>query len=224
MLTANTHTAGQSVTSQDLIWHLNKKANSAAIKTSINCQYEAMVAVHAKARGDPKGNKGKPKGKGKGKEKRHCDNCEKDGHTKDQCFEDGGGMAGKAPDWWLKKHKGKGKDKADKLKSVNAVETEENDKNYAFLTFLTIDTPNNAIGNNVALAITSGHSHEAHTASPSASVIIDCGASSHFSPSHKKFLNYQEINPEPVRAADGCTFSTLGRGNLCICLPMKEGE
>ncbi|KAG6867201.1 hypothetical protein C0995_005339, partial [Termitomyces sp. Mi166 len=133
-------------------------------------------------------------------------------------------MAGKAPDWWLKKHKSKGKDKADKLKSANAVETEENDENYAFLTFLTIDTPDNAISNNVALAITSGHSHKAHAASPFAGVIIDCGVSSHFSLSHEKFLNYQEINPEPVCAADGCTFSTLGRGDLRICLPMKEGE
>ncbi|KAG6892891.1 hypothetical protein C0995_002121 [Termitomyces sp. Mi166 len=183
MLAANACAAGRSVTSQDLIWHLNKEANSAAIKTSINRQHEAI---------------GKPKSKGKSKEKRHCDNCKKDGHTKDQCFEDGGGMAGKAPDWWLKKHKGKGKDKVDKLKSANAVETEENDENYAFLTFLTIDTPDNAIGNNVALAVTSGHSHKAHTASPSAGVIIDCGTSSHFSLSHKKFLNYQEINSEPV--------------------------
>ncbi|KAG6869750.1 hypothetical protein C0995_000750, partial [Termitomyces sp. Mi166 len=114
-LAANAHAAKQSVTSQDLIWHLNEKGNSAVIKTSINRQHEVMVAAHAKAQGDSKGNKGKPKGKGKGKEKHHCDNCKKDGHTMDQFFEDGGGMAGKAPDWWLKKHKGKGKDKVDKL-------------------------------------------------------------------------------------------------------------
>ncbi|KAG6894007.1 hypothetical protein C0995_015334 [Termitomyces sp. Mi166 len=131
-LAANAHASGQSVTSQDLIWHLNEEANSAAIKASINHQHKVMVAVHAKAQGSPKGNKGKPKGKGKGKEKHHCNNCEKDGHTKDQCFEDGGGMAGKASDWWLKKHKSKGKDKADKLKSANAVETKENDKTMLF--------------------------------------------------------------------------------------------
>ncbi|KAG5341023.1 hypothetical protein C0989_012227 [Termitomyces sp. Mn162] len=35
-LTANTCTAGQSVTKQDLIWHLNEEANSVAIETSIN--------------------------------------------------------------------------------------------------------------------------------------------------------------------------------------------
>ncbi|KAG6858216.1 hypothetical protein C0995_001715, partial [Termitomyces sp. Mi166 len=132
-----------------------------------------MVAAHAKARGDSKGDKGKPQGKGKGKEKHHCDNCKKDGHTKDQCFENGRGMAGKASDWWLKNYKGKGKDKVDKSKSVNTVKTKENDKNYAFLTFLTIDTPNDAISDNIALAVTSDHSHKAHAASPSAGIIID---------------------------------------------------
>ncbi|KAG6891823.1 hypothetical protein C0995_007413, partial [Termitomyces sp. Mi166 len=64
-LAANTRATGRSVTSQDLIWHLNEEANSAAIKTSINRQHKTMVAAHTKAQGDPKRNKSKPKGKGK---------------------------------------------------------------------------------------------------------------------------------------------------------------
>ncbi|KAG6884174.1 hypothetical protein C0995_010767 [Termitomyces sp. Mi166 len=190
-LATSAHTSGKPTTSQDLIWHLIKEANSAVIKNNINCQHEAVVAACAKAQAESKDNKGK------GKEKCHCNNCDKDGHTNNQCFEEGGGMAGKAPDWWLKKHKGKGKDKA---KSANAAKTEKNDKNYAFLIFLTIDTPSNSTGDNVALTVMSGHSHEAHTASPSAGVIINCGASSHFSLFHDKFLNYQEISPESVHA------------------------
>ncbi|KAG6860197.1 hypothetical protein C0993_003124, partial [Termitomyces sp. T159_Od127] len=139
-LATSARTSGKSVSSQDLIWHLNEEANSAAIETNINRQHEAMVAAHTEARGNTKSSKEKGKSKSKGKDKRHCDNCDKNGHTKDQCFEDGGGMAGKAPDWWLKKHKGKGKDKS---KSANAAEAEEKEENYAFLTCLTIDTTDN---------------------------------------------------------------------------------
>ncbi|KAG6860174.1 hypothetical protein C0995_014795, partial [Termitomyces sp. Mi166 len=89
--------------------HLNKEANSAAIKTNINCQYETMIVAHAK--GDFRDGKKKGKSKSKDKEKQHCDNCNKDRHTKDKCFEDDGG---KAPEWWLQKHKDKSKDKVDK--------------------------------------------------------------------------------------------------------------
>ncbi|KAG5721572.1 hypothetical protein E4T56_gene13059 [Termitomyces sp. T112] len=220
MLAMSACTSGKSVSNQDLIWHLNKEANSAAIETSINHQHEAMIAAHAKACGSSKDEKGKSNRR----ENCHCDNCKRDGNTKDKCFEDGGGMVGKAPKWWLKKHKEKEKDKADKSKSANAAITEEKEENYAFLTCLTINTPNYDIGDNVALAVMSRHSHEAHATSPSTSIIIDCGASSHFFPSHKKFLNYQEISPEPVHAANGHTFSTLSRGDLHICLPMKTGE
>ncbi|KAG6865436.1 hypothetical protein C0993_008024, partial [Termitomyces sp. T159_Od127] len=110
---------------------------------------------------------------------------EEDGHTKERCFEEGGGMVGKAPEWWLKKHKGKGKDKADKGKSANAAETEDKEENYAFLNSLAIDTPDINANENVTLAVTSGHNHKAHAASPSAGIIIDCSASSHFLPSHE---------------------------------------
>ncbi|KAG5348778.1 hypothetical protein C0989_008278 [Termitomyces sp. Mn162] len=145
-----------------------------------------MVAAHAKAKDESKDGEGKSKSKGKSKDKHHCKNCNKNGHTEDQCVEDGSRMARKVPDWWLKKHKGKGKEKMDKTKSANAVKAEEKDENYAFLSFLIIDTSNHIANDNVALAIISGHSHEAHAVSPLAGIIIDCGTSSHFSPSHEK--------------------------------------
>ncbi|KAG5719565.1 hypothetical protein E4T56_gene14204 [Termitomyces sp. T112] len=108
---------------------------------------------------------------------------------------------------------------------ANVAKTEDkSEDNYAFLTFIPIDTPDYPANKNIALAITLGHSHEAHAASPSAGITIDCSASSHFSPSCDKFLNYQEINPEPVHAADGHTFSALGQGGLHISLSMKAGE
>ncbi|KAG5335562.1 hypothetical protein C0989_001004 [Termitomyces sp. Mn162] len=151
-LATNACITGKPMSSDDLIWHLNKEANNATIKTSINQQHEAMVAAHAKARGNPKL---------------------------------------KVTAWRIKKHKGKGNNKADKSKLANIAKTKEKDENYAFLTFLTIDTPDNDSSDNVAFAVTSGHNHKAHAASPSAGVIINCGASSHFLLSHKKLLNYQ---------------------------------
>ncbi|KAG6860365.1 hypothetical protein C0995_012228 [Termitomyces sp. Mi166 len=236
LLPINLFVTGKPVSSQNLIWHINEEANNAAIKSSINQHHKAMVTAHAKSRGETKDAKGKSKSKGKEKDKCHCGNCGKDGHTDNYYSEEGRGMAGKAPDWWVKNHKSKEKapdwwvknhksKEKDKAKSTNTTKTEDkSEDNYAFLTFIPIDAPDYPANENVALTVTSGHCYEAHAASPSCSIIIDCGASSHFSPSHNKFLNYQEINPEPVHAADGCTFSTLSQGDLCISLPMKEEE
>ncbi|KAG6901386.1 hypothetical protein C0995_012650 [Termitomyces sp. Mi166 len=160
-LMANAHATRKLVTSQDLIWHLNKEANSAAIGVNIDHQHEAMMVTHAKAQGKSKDGKNKSKNKGK----------------------DGRGMAGKALNWWIKKHKEKDKDKINKSKLNNvaeATETDEKEENYVFLTSLTINADENDNDDNVALAITSGHNDKAHAVSPSASIIIDCGASRHF--------------------------------------------
>ena len=42
---------------------------------------------------------------------------------------------------------------------------------------------------------------------------------------HKsQFKTFCEISPEPIRAADGHTFSALGKGDIGIELPMGEGN
>ncbi|KAH6901143.1 hypothetical protein BKA70DRAFT_1108939, partial [Coprinopsis sp. MPI-PUGE-AT-0042] len=46
--------------------------------------------------------------------------------------------------------------------------------------------------------------------------IVDCGASSHFTPLKDELINYQSIKPEPIRAADGRVFYAEGRGDLKI--------
>ncbi|KAG5715761.1 hypothetical protein E4T56_gene13744 [Termitomyces sp. T112] len=63
---ANACITKKPISSKDLIWHLNKEANNAAIKTSINQHHEAMVMAHAKAKSESKGAKEKAKSKGKG--------------------------------------------------------------------------------------------------------------------------------------------------------------
>ncbi|KAH0583133.1 hypothetical protein H2248_011019 [Termitomyces sp. 'cryptogamus'] len=62
-------TSGKSVSSQDLIWHLNEEANSTAIKSNINCQHKVMIVAHTKACGDPRDTKEKGKSKSKNKDK-----------------------------------------------------------------------------------------------------------------------------------------------------------
>ena len=76
----------------------------------------------------------------------------------------------------------------------------------------------------VALVVTLGHNLEAYTISSSSGIIIDCGASSHFSPDKSKFINYCEIDPEPIRAADGHTFSAMGKGDIQIRLPINNNS
>ena len=71
-----------------------------------------------------------------------------------------------------------------------------------------------------ALVCTSDFRSEAHAIPNYSESIIDSGASRHFSPDQSKFLNYEKfINSEPIRAADGRTFSALGKGDLRIFLP-----
>ncbi|KAG5633603.1 hypothetical protein DXG03_006943, partial [Asterophora parasitica] len=113
-LTTTARNAGKTVTSDKLRWHLIEEADNQMYEDNINKSNQAMLAAHAAQSKTSKGTGGSSKSKGKSdKPKRHCDNCGKDGHTQDQCFSEGGGKAGEAPNWWVKKNgksKGKGKE------------------------------------------------------------------------------------------------------------------
>ncbi|KAG6814622.1 hypothetical protein H0H87_007185, partial [Tephrocybe sp. NHM501043] len=111
-------TSGKPTTSKELIWHLTEEANSKTIEDNINKQHEAMISTHTKSKGKSNNSKKKSKSKSKAKDFCHYSNCNKDGHTDDQCFAEGRGMAGKAPKWWVKKNSGKSKGKG-KGKSAN---------------------------------------------------------------------------------------------------------
>jgi hypothetical protein len=189
-----------------VIWHLTEEATSVEIEDNINKSNAAMMASASK-----------PKGKGKDKEKSNksdvlctnTPNCGRRGHTKDQCWEKGGGKEGQAPDWWKKKAK-------DKKASANSAENETKEKDepddYAMLATIPDDE--------AAITCTSDFHSEAHTVSNKSRIIIDSGASRHFSPDRSKFLNYEEfVNQEPIRAADGRTFHALGKGDIKITFP-----
>ena len=208
-LSTTARQTGKKLTASDVIWHLTEEATSVEIEDNINKLNAAMMASTSK----PKEEKGKGKSKSKSsKDEIICTNtpnCGRKGHTKDQCWEKGGGKEGQAPDWWKKKTKGKTSANVAENKSAEKDEPED----FAMLasTFPDDDT---------ALTCTSDFQFEAHAASNQCGIIIDSGASRHFSPNHSKFLNYQEfINHEPIRAADGRTFHALGKGDIQIMLP-----
>ena len=177
-----------------------------------------MAAAHAKA----SGNSCSQDTKGKEKRKK-CTNCKKSGHLKEDCFQKGRGKADNPPDWWKEKVT-KAKEKGNK--SVNAANKESDDKDNNNYAIVAINVENEIDKDipNIALIITSGHDHNAHAALKSTGVIIDCGASSHFSPDKAIFIDYHEIPPEPVKAADGHTFSAIGKGNLKVNLPTCSGH
>ena len=194
--------------SASLIWHLNEEANNTAIEANINWVNAAMIATHSRASGSTSGGTG---GKGKDKEKsksgngRKCTNCKRKRHVKETCFTKRGGKEHDVLDWW--------KEKKEPEKSANmASKDSKQDNNYALLTIPAEDA-------NFALVVTSEHNHQAHAIASSIGIIIDCGTSSHFSPDRTKFLDYEDIDPEPIKAADGHSFSVISKGDICVMLP-----
>src|SRR5271168_4870543 len=193
---ASSRTSGKTLSVHDLITFIYEEADNKTAEKHVDKAKEnsAMVA-----------NKGK--GKLKAKSDKYCDNCTKKGHTKENCFAKGGGKESEAPDSWKKKFR---KDES-KGTAANTVKKEE--ENVAFLAYT----------ENFALAVTSDFQKEAlATGILKRGTIIDCGASSHFSPEREKFLNYQELSPIPIRAANGRTFHALGKGDLKVLLPMGK--
>ena len=200
-LSATAHQTGRKLTSADVIWHLTEEATSIEIEDNINKSNAAMLATTSKSKG------GKTS-----RNDRLCDNCGRKGHTSNQCFEKGGGKEGQAPEWWKKSRENKANANVAESKKV-----EDEPENYAMASvILSDDTPDDPR----ALVCTSDFHSEAHAAANHTGSIINSGASRHFSPERAKFLNYVEFaNSEPIRAADGRTFSALGKGDLETYLP-----
>ncbi len=211
--------------SDNLIWHLVEEVSTIKLEASVNKSHAALAAAHGKSnKGHSENGKGKDR-KGKGKKSGpKCSNFKMKGHTDDNCFSKGRGKEHEAPNWWKQKQEAKAKEMK-KTESANmAARSSSKCENHAYLTvgltdFVPLDNEDFDY-----LVITSGHNHEAYGVSSSTDLIVDCGASSHFSPDKFKFVNFETISPEPIRAADGHTFSAIGRGDLIVTLPVKDGE
>ena len=165
-----------------------------------------------------KGKKGGNSSTKREKSDKKCGNCKKKGHTEDNCFALGGGKESEATDWWKERFgKGKKSESKGKSSSANVAEDKKPDaeEDYAFL----IDS------DDIALVCTSDFHEEAFKAGlTSPSIIIDCGASSHFTPDRDKLFDYEKLSTLPIRAADSRTFAAHGRGKMKILFPMGEGK
>src|SRR5882672_9355402 len=173
---------------------------STAVEDNINKSNAAMATQQQSQKGKGKGRESKSK------DERHCTNFSKDGHTKDQCWEKGGGKEGQGPcKWWEKSKK---KDKSNGASNTNTANKAEMTENMAFTTI----GPSCEDDEDSGPTIPSDFSPEAHSTFIPPGVIIDSSAMAHFSPNRLRFLNYREITPELIQAADGCTFNALRKG------------
>jgi transposase InsO family protein len=134
-------------------------------------------------------------GKWKLRLKGKCWNCQKPGHKSDECWSKGGGKEGQGPN--------------QKKEAANAA-TDANTSNggtqtnHAFLSTLDVAA--------ISVAMNG----------PTTNLIIDMGASRHFSPARELFKNYETINPIPITTADGHTFKAIGKGDVLVRLPNEQ--
>jgi len=169
----------------DLIAFIIEEAQHRVINDERTKTAESALAARAKKTGKPKGKK-----KDNSQSDVVCENCDKPGHSKPDCWSKGGGKEGQGP-----RHKKKGK------KSETVVVAAEDDKEDLFAFTCTsdyvavaesIDVPKSRLG-----------------------TCMDSGASQHYCPDRSKFTDYKPIERK-ITTADGRTLTTAGMGDLHI--------
>jgi hypothetical protein len=142
----------------------------------------------------------KPKGNKKNKPQSDvtCENCDRPGHSKPDCWSKGGGKEGQGP-----RQKKKGK-------TNEAIIVVADDDNSELFTFTcTLDY--------VALA------NSLDVPKPRLGTCIDSGASRHYCPDRTKFTEYKQVKRK-ITTADGRTLTTAGVRDLHIELPNGSGK
>ena len=184
----NKLSGGQSsgIKSDDLIAFLIEEAQHRLINEQRSKNAEIALTAYSKT-------KGKNKGPNKEKKDEGCGNCERKGHTAENCFAKGGGKEGQAP--WQNKGK--------KIETATVVSAkDEEEEMFAFT--CTSDYTDVAVTTPIAKS-TFG-------------TCIDSGASNNYSPDRTKFSNYQEIDRD-ITTADGRIIKAIGMGDLHLELP-----
>ena len=188
-------TQSTTMKSDDPIDFIMEEAHHHIISDEWNKNAESALAARSKGTG--KSNK---KRKDKSKQNVTCDNCHKDGHTKEQCYSKGGGGEGQVP-----RQKAKAKAKESET-AVVATNNEEGDL-FAFT----------CMSHYVAMA------DQIEVPKSRLGTCIDSRASRDYCPDRSKFFNYKAIQCN-IMTADGSTLKAIGSGDLHLELPNGSGK
>ena len=157
---------------------------------------ESALLAHAKKakKSDPCKAKKNPKAN----PDEHCDNCSKDGHTKEECWSKGGGKEGQGPRQKIPKKGAKPTDSA-----VIADNKQNHDDLFMFTCATSFAT---VVANSDAPELQLG-------------ACLDSGASNHYFPDCSKFVNYRQIHGCEIIVADRHSLKAIGIGDVQIDLP-----
>jgi len=188
------------MTAADLIAFFIEEAEHQVIEEERTNQAESALLAHStKAIAKPE----KPSKHGNKSSGTVCENCNKSGHNKANCWSKGGDKEGQGPH--SKKNKSSKKNTATSTESaVVAV----NDDLFAFTCTSDFRDANKDLDGTKSQI----------------EAIIDSGASRHFTPNKAKLINFKPISSNPIKAADARTFKAEGMGDLPIHLPNEKGK
>jgi len=147
-----------------------------------------------------------------------CTNCSKKGHTKENCWAEGGDKAGQGPKGrGNRKGKGKATEKAAKAAEKDeepdgAWLTRVNDKDW-FVELADKVTPDLIYDTEDAYMKTFSHALLAgeNLDSSEHMELFDSGTSHHMSSYRNQFIDYKVIVPKSITAADNHTFQAIGK-------------
>ncbi|KAI6138062.1 hypothetical protein BKA82DRAFT_167060 [Pisolithus tinctorius] len=137
-----------------------------------------------------------------------CFNCGWTGNRAENCWEEGGGKAGKAPKGWKPRGKkdmsGKDSRGGKANAAAEATSTEPDAVWLAEYSTGGVDEPETTSALPYAtLALADS------MLSTTMVELYDSGASQHLSPHRDHFINFETIPPKPITAADKCTFNAI---------------
>ncbi|TFY74272.1 hypothetical protein EWM64_g9740, partial [Hericium alpestre] len=184
---------GKTILPMTIISHVNEEFDRRAIKAQLDKVDTALiVGSDPKKRGTSRGTHGNSNGSGSSvKSDVKCSNCGCCFHNAANCWQKGSRKKGQGPN---RKGKSSGKDKdSDRKGTANVAAALE--IHFAF-SALAATTPESALTR-----------------------CIDTGASHHYSPFRSEFLNFHQITPKPIVAADKRVFFATGRSDVIITFP-----
>ncbi|KAJ2921695.1 hypothetical protein H1R20_g15406, partial [Candolleomyces eurysporus] len=151
-------------------------------------------------------------GKGGKKKKNdyHCSICNVNGHSKERCYAEGGGRHDQAPEWYKKKQAER---LAQEAKNANAATTTSTNVKASYTCVVEGITRS---FNPIALSA-------AKAPDDYQGIILDCGASDHFTPFRHLLTNFVELR-EHTRVADNRSTYVEGRGTMVVEIPMGKGQ